>query len=175
MTQLARRKRAIIYYNYGYTTEIHTTRLIPKSGRQRKGTRIFCRPRVRLDRPVRKARQVRLPQSIPSDEERQRVHRRERFAHHPSTCRRLHRQTTGSSRYSERRQADTNARPSSVPRPTRHRLLLPRMLLQMASHPRRTRTHQGRTTICRSRTYGLDRKTIVSNSPLNGSCQYLHQ
>ena len=80
-----------------------------------------------------------------------------------------------SSRYSERRQADTNARPSSVPCPARHRLLLPRMLLQMASHPRRTRTHQGRTAICRSRTDGMDRKTIVSNSPLNGSCQYLHQ
>lgn len=116
-----------------------------------------CQKKVRLDGPVRKASQVRLPQSISSDKERQRVHLPERFAHHPPTRGRLHRQTTGSSRYSERRQADTNARPSSVPCPARHRLLLPRMLLQMASHPHRTRTHQGRTAICRSRTDGMDR------------------
>lgn len=58
--------------------------------------------------------------------------------------------------HTERRQTDSNARASCFPGSTCHWLLLQGMLLQVASHPSRQGTDQGRTGICCCRIDGMD-------------------
>ena len=58
--------------------------------------------------------------------------------------------------HTERRQADSHAWASCFPGSTCHWLLLQGMLLQVASHPSRQGTDQGRTGICCCRIDGMD-------------------
>ena len=58
--------------------------------------------------------------------------------------------------HTERRQADSHAWASCFSCPTCHRLLLPGMLLQVASHLSRQGTDQGRTGLCSCRIDGMD-------------------
>ena len=84
------------------------------------------------------------------------IHSRERFSHNPQTCRGFRGQTSCACYYSKRRQADSYERTSCIYCATCHRLLLPWLLLQMASYTSRKAAYKGRTAICCCCTYGLD-------------------
>lgn len=97
-----------------------------------------------------------IPQPIPPLTKGQGIHSRERFSHNPQTCRGFRGQASRSCRNPQRRQADSNEGTSCIYCTTCHRLLLPRLLLQMASYTRRKTADKGRTAICCCCTYGLD-------------------
>ena len=95
-------------------------------------------------------------QPVPSVQARQGVCNGKGIADDTKTRRGLCGKKTCSGCHTERRQTDSNARASCFPGSTCHWLLLQGMLLQVASHPSRQGTDQGRTGICCCRIDGMD-------------------
>lgn len=100
-----------------------------------------------------------LQKPLPSESRRHPVHKGKRMDHHTPPRRRLHTQTAGTRLPSERRPADTHARPSGLHRAACHGMLLPRLPREMARHTTRTRAYRRRATLRRKRDNGMDKET----------------